>query len=58
MEINEEMENIIKEIINGNIDRAQVKTRKYYLNFYKVRGKGKGGKDCVRVDITPQEVNI
>jgi hypothetical protein len=58
MEINKEIENIINEIIRGNITKAQAHTDKYYLNFYKVRGKGKGGRDCVRIDITPKEGEI
>jgi len=50
-----EIESVVEEILQGDITKIEKKIGKYHYTIYKVKGKGKGGKDCVRIDITKTE---
>jgi hypothetical protein len=47
------LDDLVAPVLRGDLDKASATIRGHHVQVYWVRGKGQGGRDCVRVDITP-----
>jgi hypothetical protein len=47
------LDDAVSPVLSGQMESLKVRLCKHHVNIYRVRGKGKDGRDVIRVDITP-----
>jgi hypothetical protein len=47
------LDDVVSAVLNGGLNGLRIRLGEHYINAYWVRGKGKEGRDVLRVDITP-----
>jgi hypothetical protein len=47
------LDDVVSAVLNGGLESLRIRMGEHYINAYWVRGKGKEGRDVLRVDITP-----
>jgi hypothetical protein len=47
------LDDVVSAVLSGGVSGLRIRLGEHFINCYWVRGKGKEGRDVLRVDITP-----